>query len=264
MLTVYFSRIDTNHYNTLPYVYVTFFLDASDVAHKQRMSHSSLSDMTTAAERDTEVVTSLHSTSSSSLQRSASVPTRSAFRNSNRSRICVRPRPQTQQRNSGSSQRHQSVGTPSTAMEQSREAGKTGGETLSTSSLTASDNKAQPPLAAPPTSPTHHAASNFMRQLSDMYTLSALVDDHSVDGTRFSVELVEKLPFELLEAIKDGTLSGDTYALILRRQKELRQGHLPLLESGMGEYNNNDLMWWHGMCVCIFVLCVCVRVRVRA
>ena len=221
------------------------------------MSHSSLHDITAVAERDDEVVTSLHSASSSSLQRSASVPTRhrdSAFRNSNRSRICVRPRPQQQQRSNSSSQRHQSAGIPSNT-EQSREADKTGDVTLSTASLTANDNK----TPAPPTSPTHHAAGSFMRQLSDMYALSTLIDEHSVDGSRFSVELIEKLPYELLEAIKDGTLSADTYALILRRQKELRQGHLPLLEPS--ELSNNDLMWWHGQCVCV---CVCVCVYVRA
>ena len=204
---------------------------------------------------------SVHSASSSSLHRSASAPTRQrsgGVRNSNRSRICVRARPQQQQRNnSSSSQRHQSsAGTLNTTEYLVfKDAENPADETLSSSSLVAGDNKTQLALTAPPTSPTHHPASSFMRQLSDMYVLASLVDQHSTDGSRFSVELVEKLPAELLDAIRSDTLPAETYARILARQKDLRQGHLPNVSL---DYGNNDLMWWEGKCQCV---CVCVRVR---
>ena len=239
------------------------FLDASvDSNVQKKASHSSLSDVT-ASERDTEVVGSPHSGSSTSLQRSASLPTRqrnSAFQNSNRSRICMRQRPQQQQqRNGTNSLRHQSSTGASSNTEHTREAEKSSDETLSTESLTAGDNKPQLALTAPPTSPTHHPAISYTR-LTDMYSVAMAIDGHSTDGTRFSVELVEKLPIELLEAIKNGTLPAETYAMILRRQKDLRQGRLPFVPSHSLDYVNNDLMWWEGMCVCVCACaCVCVR-----
>ena len=241
-------------YNTLWHVTV----GASVEPEAQKTSHSSLTDVIPVTEGDTG---SLHSASSSSLHRSASAPTRqrSGGRNSNRSRICVRPRPQQQQRNnSSSSQRHQSnTGALNTTdYLVVRDTENSADENLSSSSLVAGDNKTQLALTAPPTSPTHHPASSFMRQLSDMYVLASLVDQHSTDGSRFSVELVEKLPAELLEAIKSDTLPADTYARILARQKDLRQGHLPTVSL---DYGNNDLMWWEGKCVCVCV-CVCMCV----
>lgn len=224
----------------------------------QKTSHSSLHDVIPVTEGETG---SLHSASSSSLHRSASAPTRQRS-GGNRSRICVRSRPQQQQRNnSSSSQRYQSsTGTLNTTEHLVfRDAENPADETLSSSSLVASDNKTQLALTAPPTSPTHHPARSFMQQLSDMYVLASLVDQHSTDGSRFSVELVEKLPAELLEAIKSDTLPAETYAQILARQKDLRQGHLP---ADLQNLVNNDLMWWEGKCVCVCVIYVYLSVSV--
>ena len=224
----------------------SYVLGASVEPNIQKLSHSSLNDVTPITEGDIEIAGSLHSASSSSLQRSASAPTRQrsiGVRNNTRSRICVRQR---QQRNgSTSSQRRQSTTGAAGTTDQSvfRDSEKSGDETLSSTSLAIGDSKTQPVPLAPPTSPTHHPTSGYMRQLSDAYTFALLIDQHSTDGTRFSLELVEKLPQGLLEAIKTDALSTDTYARILTRQKDLRQGHLP---SASFDYCNNDLIWWEG------------------
>ena len=221
-------------------------LGASVEPNIQKLSHSSLNDVIAITEGDTEIAGSLHSASSSSLQRSSSMPTRQrsiGMRNNTRNRICVQQR---QQWNSStSSQRHQSSTGAAGNTEQSvlRDSEKSGDETLSSASLATGDIKTQAAPLAPPTSPTLHPTSSYMRQLSDAYTLASLIDQHSTDGTRFSLELVEKLPQGLLEAIKTDALSTDTYARILTRQKDLRQGHLP---SASFDYCNNDLIWWEG------------------
>ena len=176
------------------------------------------------------------------------------MRNHNRARICVRP-PRPSQRNASSSSQTQhqtSTSSPSvvTAPPSSPvdvavpKDGDGNVETVSSASsscLPTDSNKAPVDVVTTPASPTHHP---YTRQLSDMYKYAAAFDDYTTDGARFSIELVEKLPPALCEAIKNRTLPSQTYARIMERQRDLRRGHLPSAEYN---YGNNDLYWWEGM-----------------
>jgi len=172
-------------------------------------------------------------------------------RNHNRARICVRP-PRSSQRNASSSSQTQhqtSTSSPSTAaappvdiaIPKDSDGNVETASNASSSCLPTVSKKAPVDVVTTPASPTHHP---YTRQLSDMYKYAAAFDEYTTDGARFSIELVEKLPPALCEAIESRTLPSQTYARIMERQRDLRRGHLPSAEYS---YGNNDLYWWEGI-----------------
>lgn len=171
---------------------------------------------------------------------------RSNVRNNNRARICVRP-PRSSQRNTSSSSQHHptsstsAAATPPSPVDPSTPKGSDNVDATSNTSSSCLNNKAPVDVVTTPASPTHHP---YTRQLSDMYKYAAAFEEFTTDGARFSVELVEKLPPGLCEAIEHRTLPSQTYSRIMERQRDLRRGNLP---SAVSNFGNNDLCWWEGM-----------------